>query len=162
MPNKYIYYGATAVSKNTTSLQLIKSNNIWLKLLSAHYTKDASLICSCDKGLKLKWANCFVNTLTSGHLVREHLSGLNHVQTYLCCHSVLRAGIKSCWLEIPVPSTVTIPLRLSLSTAIWEREETGRRPHTEDTQVSLPRYVVHTSVTHMRGGTVRGELMNLH
>lgn len=51
-----------------------------------------------------------------------------------------------------MPSTVTIPLRLSLLTATQEREETGRRPHTEDTQVSLPRYVVHTSVTHMRVG----------
>lgn len=127
----------------------MKSNNIWLKLLSTHNTKNASLICSCHKGLKFKWANCFVNTLTSGHLVREHLSGPIHVQTYLCCHSVLRAGIKLCWLEIPVPSTVTMSLRLGLSTATWEREETVRRPHTEGMQVSLPRYVVDTSVTHM-------------
>lgn len=132
------------------------TNNIWLKRLSTHNTKDASLICSCHKGLKLKWANCFVNTLTSGLLVWEHLSGLIHVQTYLCCHSTLRAGIKSCWLEIPVPSTVTIPPRLVLLTPTWEREEIRRRPHMEGTQISLSRYVVHTSVTHMRWGTLSG------
>lgn len=135
MLNRYIYYCATAVIKNTALL--IKPNDL--------STLDTSLICLCHKDSKLKWANCFVNTLASHRSVRQHLSGLVHVQAYLCCHSILRAGIKSRWLEIPV---------LPQWPTAWEREETGRRPHTEDVQVSLLRYVAHMSTTHTWSPTV--------
>lgn len=144
MPNKDIYYCATAVIKNTTSLQSIKSDNTWPRLLSTRNTKGASLICWCHKSLKLKWASCFVNTLTSGHLVWEHLSALIHFQTCLCSRSILWAGIRSCWLEIPALPQRLFPCGLDLSEATWECEETRRRPHTEGMQVS------HISYTHAR------------
>lgn len=55
-------------------------------------------------------------------------------------------------MKISQPSTVAIPQWPVLLTATWECEETKRRPHMEVTQLFLPSYGVHTSVTHIREG----------
>lgn len=70
---------------------------------------------------------------------------------HISCHSVLWAGIKAAWWSFRRRPQWPFPCG-PFSTATWECEETKRRPHMEVTQLFLPSYVVHTSVTHIREG----------